>query len=103
MIDWWVAALAVAAVAALLGFELRRSEQRTAATQAAFEGECASHYRALQRAGALRTELLAAQGALEDFGTHEDGCAWRPHMDAELDCTCGLVDAKERARKAVEL
>lgn len=56
-----------------------------------------------QRVVLLHDELLAAQGALEDFGAHEDGCEWRPHMDAELDCTCGLVEAKERARKAVQL
>lgn len=113
MIDWWVALVPAAFVALFAAAEHHRAERwRDLAVRNGerIEGRdqmVDMYIKALagvsERAERLRTELLAAQGALEDFGGHEDGCEWRPHMDAELDCTCGLVDAKERARKAVAL
>lgn len=107
MISHDVLILLLFAMTVALGYQrwsaAERRREDAEAANAWCEAERAAHQHTCDRANHLRTELLAAQGALEDFGTHEDGCEWRPHMDAELDCTCGLVDAKERARKAVVL
>lgn len=111
MITWWVALVPAAFVALFAAAEHHRAErwrelavrwldeanEQGAAAQRA-EADALQLYRHLQTASA---ELLAAQGALEDYGAHDERCEWRPHHDAELDCTCGLVDAKERARAAV--
>lgn len=100
MIDWWVAALAVLVVAALLGFELWRSEQRVAATQAAFERECESYHIALERASVLSFVLELAHEALEDCADHTSVC-WRGMEQGER-CVCGLADALTAARAALE-